>query len=133
MSNKFYPKGAQKVLAGAINFSADTINAALVPSTYAFSAGHEYLSEIGALVGTAQTLTGKTVVAGVFDADDVAYTALAAGNTVQAVVLYKDTGNAGTSPLIAFFDEVTGFPFATNGGDLSIPWSNGPLKIISLV
>lgn len=133
MANKFYPKGAQKLLSGAINFPADTIKAVLVPAGYTFSAAHEYVSELGTVVGTAQTLTTKTVTNGVFDADDVAYTALAAGNTVQAVVLYKDSGNAGTSPLIAFFDEVTGFPFATNGGDLSIPWSNGPLKIISLV
>jgi hypothetical protein len=133
MANKFYPKGAQKVLSGAINFSADTIKAALVPAAYTYSDTHEFLSELGAVVGAAVELQNKTVAGGVFDADDISFGAVAAGSTVKAIVLFKDTGNAATSSLLAYYDVVTGFPFSTNGSEVSTPWSDGPAKILALV
>lgn len=133
MANKFYPKGAQKVLSGAINFNADTIKAALVPAAYAYSDAHEFLADLGTVVGIPVTLQNKTVAGGVFDADDISFGALAAGSTVKAIALFKDTGNAATSPLLAYYDVVTGFPFSTNGSEVSTPWSDGPAKILSLV
>jgi hypothetical protein len=60
----------------------------------------------GAVVGTAQTLTSPTVVAGVADAADPTFTAVAGGNTVRAVLLYKDTGTPSTSRVIGF---ITGY------------------------
>lgn len=116
-----------------ISFSADPIMAALVSDGYTFSAAHEFLSEVGVLVGSPQALTGKTTSGGIFDADDLAFGAIAPGSTAKALVLYLNTGNPSTSPLIIYDDEITGFPFATNGGDVNIPWSNGPYKILSLV
>lgn len=133
MANKFYPKGAEKVLSGAVNFAADDISVALVSSTYTYSNTHEFLSSVGSLVGTPQTLTNKTVAGGVFDADNLAFGALAPGSTIKALAIFKDTGNPSTSPLLCYLDEVTGFPFNTNGGEVSIPWSDGAAKILSLV
>ena len=133
MANKFYPKGAEKILSGAINFSTDTIAVGLVSNTYTYSNAHEFLSSVGSLVGTPQILTGKTIAGGVFDADDAKFGALAPGNTVKAIAVFLDTGNPSTSPLLCYLDEVTGFPFATNGGEVTIPWSDGPAKILSLV
>jgi hypothetical protein len=129
MSNTAYPKGAERILSGPVNLSIATIKAALVASTYTYSAAHEYLSSLGALVGTAQTLTNQSVVGGVFDADDVDFGALAPGATIKAVVLYLDTGNAATSPLLYYFDTVYGLPMNTNGGGITVPWNNGPAKI----
>ncbi|KKI11818.1 MULTISPECIES: hypothetical protein [Comamonas] len=133
MANKFYPKGAQKLLSGAINFSADTIKAVLVPAAYVYSDTHEFLSDLGAVVGAAVELQNKVVTGGVFDADDISFGAVAAGSTVKAIALFKDTGSAATSPLLAYYDVVTGFPFSTNGSEVSTPWSDGPAKILSLV
>lgn len=134
MANRFYPLGAQKILSGAINFTTDTIKAALVSNGYAFSAAHEFLSSISTnVVGTAQTLANKTIDGGVLDADDPAFGAVASGPTVRYLVLYKDTGNAATSPLLALLDEVTGFPFAANGSDVDVAWSGSAARIISLV
>lgn len=133
MTNRYYPKGAEKTFSGGINYVADTIKAALVPDTYTFSMEHEFASDLGTLVGQAQELTGRSVTGGVFDANDVDFGSLAAGATVKAVVLFKDTGNATTSPLICYLDQVTGLPFSTNGGMVQVPWSNGAAKIISLV
>ncbi|MFZ7319675.1 hypothetical protein [Comamonas jiangduensis] len=133
MANKMYPKGAEKLLGAQINFATDTIKAALVPSGYTFSNAHEYAADLGALVGPSVELEGKSIAGGVFDASDVSFGALAGGSAVKALVLFKDSGSAATSPLIAYYDEVVGFPFNTNGGAVSIPWSDGALKIISLV
>lgn len=133
MANKFYPLGKEKMLLGQINWASDTIKAALVSNTYTYSDAHEFLDSIQPfLLGAAQTLTSKTITAGVFDADDVTFAALAAGSTIKAVVLYKDTGNATNSPLLAYLDNVTGFPMPTFGGDVVVPWSNSVAKIFAL-
>jgi hypothetical protein len=48
------------------------------------------------------------------------------------VVIYKDTGSPASSPLLAYIDAITGFPLATNGGDITVQWDNGTFKIFSL-
>lgn len=133
MANTFYPKGAQKILGGQIDFSTHTISAALVPSGYTYSAAHEFLSDVGTVIGAPVDLAGKSITNGTFDADDLIFGTLAPGSTVKALVLFKNTGSPSTSPLLCYLDEVTGFPFSTNGGAVSIPWSNGAAKILSLV
>ncbi len=132
MANSLYPLAKQRMLTAGINFSTDTIKVGLLPDSYTYSASHEFLSDVGALIGTAQTLANKTIANGVFDADDATFAALAAGSTVKAVVMFKDTGVAGTSPVIGYFDIVTGLPAATNGGDIKIQWDAGQFRIFSL-
>ena len=132
MANTLFPKGKQKILSAAINFPTDTIKAILVTDGYTYSTAHEFLSDLGTTVGTAQTLASKTVADGVFDADDITFATLAPGSNLKAVVLYKDTGVAGTSSLIDYIDTVIGLPMATNGGDVQIQWDNGAYKIFSL-
>ena len=69
--------------------------------------------------------------AGVADAADTTFTSVS-GDTVEAIVLYKDTGDAATSPLIAYIDTATGLPLTPNGGDVTITWDNGANKIFKL-
>lgn len=132
MANIAYPKGAQKILSASINFAAHTIKAALVTTAYTFSAAHEFISDVGTRIGTDQELTNKSITGGVLDADDLDFGALAPGNTIKAVIVYRDTGSAATSPLLFYFDVITGLPFATNGGALTIPWDSGVKKIARL-
>lgn len=134
MANALYAKGKEKILSAAINFTSDTIKVALVKNTYPQNLStDEFYSDISAyVVDTPEALASKSVAAGVFDAADATFTAVAAGDTLEAVVIYKDTGVAGTSPLLAYIDTITGFPLATNGGDITIAWDNGAYKIFSL-
>jgi hypothetical protein len=76
------------------------------------------------VVGTAGTIGAtKTYTNGVFDGADVAFTAVT-GNTAEALVLYIDTGVAGTSRLVAYLDTgVTGLPVTPNGGDINLSWN----------
>jgi len=101
MANALYDKGREKFLTGAINASADTLKCALLKSTYSPTlASDEFYSGISAhVVGTPQTLTSKTVASGVLDAADVTFTSVPTAN-VNYCAIYKDTGNAATSPLI---------------------------------
>lgn len=54
----------------------------------------------GCVIGTPQTLTSPTVVAGVADAADPTFTSVT-GNSVEALAIYKDTGTPSTSRMIA--------------------------------
>lgn len=134
MANAFYRKGAEKVLQGGINFSTANIKAALVKNTYPQNlATDEFYSTISAYVlNTPQTLASKSIVTGVFDAADITFTAVTAGDVSEGVVLYVDSGSAATSPLLAYIDTITGFPLTTNGGDILVQWDGGDNKIFSL-
>lgn len=134
MANALYAKGKEKLLTAAINLSTDTIKVALVRNDYAQNLATDewYTSITASVLNTPQTLASKTVTDGVFDAADVTFTAVTAGDTSEGVVIYKDTGTPGTSALIAYIDTITGFPLATNGGDITIQWDNGAYKIFSL-
>lgn len=134
MSNALYDKGRQKILEGGIAILTDTIKAALVSTAYTVDlAAHEFLSDLGAnRIGTDQTLGTPSSTAGVFDAADSLWTAVAGGSTVGAVVIYKDTTVAGTSPLIAYIDTGGGLPYSTGGGNIPVVWASTAAKIFKL-
>ena len=135
MANTSYPLGMQKLLGASIDFASNTIKVALVKNTYPQDlANDEFFgpSLSTYVVGTPQTLTGKSVTNGVFDAADATFLTVAAGDTLEGVVIYKDTGVAGTSPLLHYIDTITGFPLATNGSDITVQWDSGAFKIFAL-
>lgn len=132
MANVLYPKGKEKLLSAGINMASDTIKVALVSSAYAYNAAHEFYASLSGVLGTPQRLANKSVSGGVFDADNVTFGTVAAGSTAAAVVIYKDTGDPATSPLIAYYNAISNFPFATDGDDIRIKWSDGANKIFAL-
>lgn len=135
MANLIYPLAKQALLSQSpsIDLDTNTIKAALVTGSYTYSTSHQYYSSVSsAVVGTPQALTNKTVTEGVFDADDVTFTAVT-GNQVTKVLLYQDTGTASNSPLIALYDSaVAGLPITPNGGNITIAWSNDAAKIFRI-
>ncbi|MGR6521610.1 hypothetical protein ACU5JM_08245 [Rhodococcus erythropolis] len=135
MANSLYDKAREGFLDGSIVLTTNNIKAVLVDtSTYTPNlATHANLSDIPtpARVETSGNLSGKSVTNGVFDADDLTFAALG-GASVEAIVLYKDTGTASTSRLIHYMDTGTGLPFTPNGGDLNLAWSNAANKIFKI-
>lgn len=127
MANALFPKFKQSLLNKEIDMDTDTIKVRLVTVAYVYSAAHQFLSDTTGAVGADQVLGAPTIVSGVFDANDSTWTAVAAGAAVTAVIIYKDTGVAGTSNLIAYLD--TGFtgspgiPVTPNGGNIVITWN----------
>lgn len=133
MANKFFVKGAERILNAGINFGADDLKVALLSTAYSPNLStHEFLSDLGTTVlGSPVALTNKATTGGAFDADDVTFQAVATGATAKAVVIFRDTGAAGTSPLLAYIDDLVGFPIATNGSDITVRWDNGAQRIFS--
>lgn len=121
-----YPKFKQALLSQspAIDLDADTIKVALIDTgTYTYSSSHDFLDDISGVVGTAVTLGSKTTTDGAFDAANSTFTAVS-GNSVEALIIYKDTGTPGTSLLIAYIDSASsGLPVTPNGGDITITWA----------
>ena len=68
-----------------------------------------------------------------FDADDADLGALAGGSTIGSLVIFRDSGDPTTSPVLLRPTDITGFPLATSGSNVAIRWSNGSAKIFSLV
>lgn len=126
MANAIYPIYKAALLGGLSNIDLDggTVKAALVDTgTYTYSAAHDFLNDLSGVVGTAQTIANTTVTGGLFDGDNVTFTGVS-GATVEALVIYIDTGVAGTSRLVAYIDTgVTGLPVTPNGGDITVTWN----------
>ena len=77
------------------------------------------------------TLGSKTSTLGVLDAADITFSAVS-GSAIGAIILYKDTGSAASSPLILYLDTATGLPITPNGGDIIVQWDSGPNRIVKL-
>lgn len=136
MANTLYDFGRQRFLEGQFNWLTDTIKVLLV-NTNAYTpqtAIHQYLSDINASARIAGpvTLTGKATTGGAADGADCTFTSVGGGSPIHAIVIYRDTGSEGTSPLIAFIDTATGLPLTPNGGDVIVTWDNGVNKIFKV-
>lgn len=127
MANALYAKWKEQLLQFTANnnLSAGTVKVALVDTgVYTYNSADQFYSSVSsAVVGTPQTIGSKTFTNGVFDGADVTFTAVT-GNSVEALVIYIDTGSAATSPLVAYIDtSVTGLPVTPNGGDITVTWN----------
>lgn len=134
MANALYNKGRQRFATADLDWIDDTIKVvAIDQSDYTMALTHEFLSSIpsAAFVSAHMPLANKTATDGVVDADDVVFVAVS-GDSIEAVVIYKDTGDPATSPLIAYLDQGTGLPITPNGGDITLSWDNGVYKIFRL-
>lgn len=135
MANALYDTGRNAFLLGDIDWVADTIKAVLVDAAdYTVNlATHQFLSDIPApaRVATSAAFTGKTAAAGVADADDIVFGAVT-GDQAEALVIYRDSGSAATSQLIAYIDTATGLPVLPNSGDINVVWSSSSSRIFKL-
>ena len=124
MASAIYPAFKQALLNGSVDLTTAVVRAVLIDTgTYTYSASHDFYNDLSGVVGTeSAALTSKTITNGVFDAADVTFSAVT-GNTVEAVVLFVDTGNVTTDRLICFLDAGTGLPVTPNGGDINLVWN----------
>jgi|ERR1044072_27510 hypothetical protein len=119
----------------AVNFSSggDTIKVAVTTSSYAVSqTADDFFNDVtNEVTGTNYTAGGATLASKTlalssgtvtFDAADVTWAQNASGFTTgRILVLYKSTGTASTSPLIAYDDR--GSNFGNVAGDVVVQWN----------
>lgn len=129
----FYNSFKKALLDKSIDFTNDTIKLALCTSSYTPNIdSHDNFDDItnevsasGTYSAGGVTLSGKSTSAdntdneGVFDASDVSITS--ATITARYGILYKSTGVASTSPLIAYID--FGENKSSVSGTFGITWN----------
>lgn len=118
MANQLYPKAKQAFLGALIDMDTDDIRACLTRTAY--NSAHEFLSSISDIVATSSQLASPTITNGVFDTADIVYPTVAAGASTAYIVLYKNTGVASTSRLIAHIDTATGLPVTPDGTNINV-------------
>lgn len=127
MANTLYDFARQRFLEGQLNWMTDTVKVILV-DTGAYTpqtAIHQYLADIpvSARIAGPVTLTAKSTTGGAADAADVTFTSVS-GASIEAIIIFRDTGTEATSPLIAYIDTATGLPITPNGGDIIVTWDS---------
>ena len=124
MANAYYTRYKEQIAQAGINLASGNVKAVLLTSGYSFSAAHQFESDLGANIltdGKSPNLASKTFTGGFFDAADVTFSSVTTAQTATKIAFILDTGTPATSSLLAFFDTgVTGLPFATNGGDITL-------------
>jgi hypothetical protein len=139
MANAIYPKWKEALMSGAANsaLSSGTVKCALIDTAVrGYNAADDFFDDMSAaVVGTPSPTSGmttKSVTNGEFDADPVTFTSVT-GASVEAVLIYIDTGTPGTSRLVAYLDtDVGGLPVTPNGGDIIVTWDDSPNYIFFL-
>lgn len=125
-----------------IALGTDTIKVALVTSSYTPDIDtHDFWDDVSAneASGTGYTAGGATLanptvaVVGAsdlakFDADDVVWT-ISSALSARYAVIYKATGTASTSPLIAYID--LGATYSLASGTLTLTWSVSGILTVS--
>ena len=131
-TNRAYAANAALLL-GEVNWGTDTIKAVLVDTdVYAPDFLEDgSLDDIAAeaRVSTA-ILSGVSITKESVFASDTTFTAVT-GATVEALVLYRDTGVAATSELLAYITDGDLFPSTPSGADLTVTWRGGEVIRLS--
>ena len=127
MANALYAKAKESLLKGEFALDVDNLKVALVDTNdYTVNlATHQFLTDVtgAGIVATSANLTGVTVTNGVLDASDVTLSGVS-GDPSETLVIYQDTGVAGTSRLLAYVDTWSSAnPVTPNGGDITIQWN----------
>ncbi len=133
--------------AAHINLTVDTVKVMLLSTAtpYTPDPDHRFVSSVVASETSVSGYTGgfggagrKALASITLQADDandralynaanVTWTALGAGQTLAYAVLFKELTSDALSPLIALFD-FTDTP--TNGGDITLVWSTSPAAVL---
>ena len=128
---ELYDKCKENFLTGKINWLEDDIKVILIGDGYEVDIhDDEFFSSIpfDASIAVSASLTGKTAEYGIANASDIIIYDVV--GQCRFMVLFKDTGDENTSPLIAYFD-LGAFPQA-NHIDIKIVWDNSLYQIFSL-
>lgn len=142
MANTLFPKAKEGFGTAAINWTTATIKVSLVRA-YTVNTAHTFVSDVtgagGVLHATSAALAGKSATNGVFDANDVTFTAVTTNANNHYLLVYQSsavTGGADVASsaqrIICFLDTGTNLPVVPNGGDVNIVWDNGANKIFAL-
>lgn len=140
MADVIYNNAKKFLIDGTIDLDTDTIKVALVTSSYTVDIDtHDYFDDItNEVSGTGYTAGGATLASKTltvdttndrckFDAADVSWDPSTI--TARAAILYKSTGTASTSPLIAYFDFAS--DKSSSNAEFTITWHADGIMLVA--
>jgi hypothetical protein len=102
--DQFFANGRQGLGTGLIDLDTAVLKAALVRG-YTYNSAHTFVSDVtgagGTLVATSSALGGVSFADGVLDANDVTWTAVAAGAAIPAILLFQSSAVTGGADVAA--------------------------------
>lgn len=139
---EIYNSAKKKAMEGGFNWASDTMRAMLLSDTHTPNIDtHEFLDDVNTneVSATGYSAGGQTIAGKVntvdtsndraaLDGNDVSWT-ITGALTARYLVIYKDTGNPATSPLLAYED--FGSNQTVNDGDFTIQWNAGGIIRVS--
>jgi hypothetical protein len=128
MANALFDSGRDGFLNGEFNWSADSFKIILLSSQYTVDLlNHTTTANVGGTVAISGVMTTITPGKGVADASDLTISGVA-GTTITQYIIFHDTSKR----LIAYFDTSSNLPVVTNGGNITLQWSNASERIFKL-
>lgn len=101
-------------------------------NAYTFNATHGTRSDLTGVLGMSSVSGAAVISPGIGDCNDVTDIYLGVGDTIERVVLCRDTGTAATDTLLLYWDRnENGTPIhrAGDGGVAPILMSSGPARV----
>lgn len=141
MASRMFNRGMYEIINQTTNWATDNIDVLLVDSAYAFDPDQNVVDDIGvgAELSTAnyvrKDLPAPTIAEDdtndevVLDAGNITWSALgpaSGGPIVSGAVIFRNSGNDATSPLLAFLDFTN---TQVNGGDFTVAWSSNGIIV----
>ena len=102
--DQFFAQGRQGLGTGLIDLDTAVLKAALLRG-YTYNAAHTFVSDVtgagGTLAATSAALAGVTFADGVLDANDVTFSAVAAGAAIPAILIFQASAVTGGADVAA--------------------------------
>jgi hypothetical protein len=126
----------------SVDFTTDTLNILLLDSSYTYSTAHDFRDDLSTatqeVAGTnyatktiaTPTVTSTASTVTIDASDPSAYSYHASGfSNARYAILYKDTGSAATSALIAYYDFTT--DKGNDAGTLTLQLDSSGIFVVS--
>lgn len=107
MASQLYPAARQLFLTAQLSWLVGTYKAVLLPESYVPDFDDAFLSDVfeGVRIKISDALENKTAVSGIAGCDPIAFGIIVDNRRASKMIIFKDTGDEGTSNLVAFLDE----------------------------
>ncbi|MDR3159939.1 MAG: hypothetical protein LBU11_13265 [Zoogloeaceae bacterium] len=129
MSSNITNAGGEAMLRGEIDFKNDVIRAILLDNAPSAETTANLAQIEAGRIGADQVLQNVEVAGGWVKSDNITFAGLPTNLLAVSVALYKWTGAADSSPVIAIFDDVTGFPRITTDGAVMVSVQSGWFRL----
>jgi hypothetical protein len=131
VNSQLYPKARQRFGKAQLNWEAHDFRVVFMAATYNPDFTDEFISEVSPLsrIATSSLLTNLTITDGIARADPIEFGLIADSRQISQAILYRDTGDESTSPVVFYFGEedLVGEPFVPVGLEYFIYMPEGGL------